>query len=264
MSTVAPLPDLAPHVCPPPVQLVESNGENLETFWHQVQIILLADIINFRFDERQDFFAGGNMFIYFSEEQARKRDFRGPDFFYVKDVSRMPIRKWWAVWEEGGRYPNFILELLSPSTAAVDRTVKKDIYERVFRTPEYFCYDPDTRVLEGWHLDNKLRYQPLKPNDKGRLWSDELECWLGTWEGSYLGLPMTWLRLFDNDGCLLPTRAEAETCRAQTEAARAQAEAARAQAEAARAETEAARREAAEAEVARLQKEVDKLERKAP
>ena len=238
MSTVAPLPDLAPHYCPPPVQLVESDGENLETFWHQVQIILLADIINFRYDDRQDFFAGGNMFIYFSEEQARKRDFRGPDFFYVKDVKRFPLRRWWAVWEEGGRYPNLIIELLSPSTAPLDRTIKKDIYEKTFRTPDYFCYDPDTRALEGWHLGAKMRYQPLKPNDKGWLWSDELDCWLGPWNGVYLGIPGTYLRFFDKDGKLLPTRAEA--IEAQRDAVQAQ-------------------RYAAEAKVARLQQEIDEL-----
>src|SRR5262245_66563425 len=79
----------------PNVKLVESDGVPLESFWHQVQIILLADVVNLRYDERHDFFAGGNMFIYFNVEQARNRDFRGPDFFFVKGASRQPVRSGW-------------------------------------------------------------------------------------------------------------------------------------------------------------------------
>src|SRR5262249_22873764 len=134
----------------PNVKLVESDGVPLESFWHQVQIILLADVVNLRYDDRQDFFAGGNMFIYFNVEQARNRDFRGPDFFFVKGVKRQLVRKWWAVWDEGGRYPDLIIELLSESTAQEDRTTKKAIYEKTFRTPEYYCFDPDRKRLEGW------------------------------------------------------------------------------------------------------------------
>jgi Uma2 family endonuclease len=43
-----------------------------------------------------------------------------------------------VVWEEGGRYPEVIFEFLSPSTRQADRTVKKELYEQVFRTPEYY------------------------------------------------------------------------------------------------------------------------------
>jgi|SRR5262245_12899316 len=215
MSTVLEPPrDMElPEIPFPKVELAESDGENSETFWHQLQIILLADVVNFRWDDRQDFFAGGNMFMYFDVEQARTRNFRGPDFFFVNGVSRFPVRKYWVVWEEGGHYPDLIIELLSPSTAKFDRTDKKDIYEKVFRTPDYFCYDPDTRKLEGWRLNGTGHYQPLQPNDKGWLWSESLQAWLGTWDGTYVGLPGTWLRLFDKEGQLLPTRAEAEVAR---------------------------------------------------
>lgn len=58
------------------------------------------------------------------------RDFRGPDFFAVLGV-------------EANRE-----ELLSPSTAAVDRGVKKDLYEQVFRTPDYFVFDLAAKLRE--------------------------------------------------------------------------------------------------------------------
>ena len=72
-------------------------------------------------------------------------------------------RKAWVAWEEGGRYPNVIVELLSPSTAQEDKTVKKQLYEQTFRTPEYVCYDPDSQELIGWGM-NAGRYVPLEPN----------------------------------------------------------------------------------------------------
>ncbi len=43
-------------------------------------------------------------------------------------------RKSWMVWEENGKYPNLILEILSESTAKVDRGLKKQLYQNVFRT----------------------------------------------------------------------------------------------------------------------------------
>jgi len=73
-----------------------------------------------------------------------------------------------------------IIELLSQSTADEDLTVKKDIYEQTFRTPEYYCYDPETLTLSGWRLNHE-HYQPIAPNDQGWLWCEQLKLWLGVW-----------------------------------------------------------------------------------
>jgi Uma2 family endonuclease len=81
-------------------------------------------------------FAGGNMFVYYSLEQARKRDYKGPDFFVVLGVDGVRPRHSWIVWQEQGRYPDVIVELLSPTTISQDLGPKKDLYERVFKTSE--------------------------------------------------------------------------------------------------------------------------------
>jgi len=201
--------EIEPQVPLPTVPLLETDGMPLESHWHVLQIGLLIELVAYRFQGRDDYYAGGNMFLYFSEEQARNRDYRGPDFFYVDGANRLPLRPYWAVWQEGGRYPDVIVELLSPTTAAADRTTKKELYERVFRTQEYFCYDPATEQLEGWRLGGRRRYRDIEPNDRGWLWVEELELWLGTWRGSYLGYEMVWLRFYDAEGKLVPTRAEA-------------------------------------------------------
>ena len=139
--------------------LPDSDGVPLETPWHWAQIGLLVAVLYCRFRGRTDFFAGGNMFIYYSLEQAMNRDYRGPDFFFVNDVDGTRPRRFWAVWQEDSRLPDMIVELLSPTTAEEDRTTKRRIYERTFRTPEYFLYDPDTQQLEGYRLNAKRRYQ---------------------------------------------------------------------------------------------------------
>ena len=74
----------------------------------------------------------------------------------MKDVTNHP-RFSWVVWEEDGRYPNLIIELLSASTSKVDRTLKKELYQNRFRTPEYFWFSPNTqefmeRTMNGRYL----------------------------------------------------------------------------------------------------------------
>ncbi|NJR69808.1 MAG: hypothetical protein HC771_14955 [Synechococcales cyanobacterium CRU_2_2] len=39
---------------------------------------------------REDFFMGANLTIYFSREQLKNRDYRGPDFFLVTSRSVSP------------------------------------------------------------------------------------------------------------------------------------------------------------------------------
>jgi Uma2 family endonuclease len=198
-----------PQIPLPTEQLVESDGMPLELHWHVLQIPLLIELLAYWFRDRDDYYAGGNMFIYFSEDQARNRKYRGPDFFYVDGVNRLPMRRYWAVWQEGGRYPDLIIELLSATTAEEDPTTKKTLYERTFRTAEYFCYDPETEQLEGWRLGPRQRYRAIAPNERGWREAEEVGLWLGTWRGVYQGYEAVWLRFFDSEGRLVPTRAEA-------------------------------------------------------
>ena len=194
----------------------------LETSWHRTEINLLIDSLRHHWRDHTDYYTGGNMFIYFSFEQARTRPYRGPDFFVVLGVDGSYARDSWIVWEEGGRYPNVIVELLSPSTARIDKTLKKELYEETFRTPDYFCYDPGQQELLGWRLRGH-RYEPLTPDERGWLWSEELQLWLGTWEGEVSREWDVWLRFYDSEGRLVLLPAEAEHQRAEAERQRAEA-----------------------------------------
>lgn len=237
---------LLPGVELPLIELPTEDGIPLETNWHRMQMNLLIESVHYHWREREDYFTGGNMFIYFSVEQVRNRDYRGPDFFVVKGVDSSHDRAAWIVWEEYGKYPNVIVELSSPSTIDVDVGTKKDLYERTFRTPEYFCFDPTAEELIGWRFTSG-HYEPIDPNEQGWLWSEEMDLWLGVWRGEFQRTDAVWLRFYTAEGHPVLISAEAEAQRAEAEARQVELEAQRADAEAQRADAEA-RRANAEAE----------------
>ncbi|NEQ99256.1 MAG: Uma2 family endonuclease [Cyanothece sp. SIO2G6] len=178
-----------------------SDELTMETDQPVRQMLLLTSCLDWLWQDRNDFFASGNLTIYFNPKQIKSQDFRGPDFFVVLDTERR-IRKSWVVWEEDGKYPNVIVEILSDGMAKTDRETKKEIYQNTFRTPEYFWFDPNTLEFKGFLLMGG-RYEPIEPNATGQCWSRQLELFLGV-EGRSL-------RFFTPDGTLVPTPAEAAT-----------------------------------------------------
>jgi Uma2 family endonuclease len=220
-----------------------SDGDKMESEQHVLQMTLLIETLQLGWADRQDFFVGGDMFIYFSALQAKKNDFRGPDVFVVMDTHRLPLRNSWVMWEEDNKLPTCIIELLSPSTEQVDRGEKMRIYERVMRVPLYFLFHPWTGAFEGYELVGD-RYRPIAPAASGRLPAAQLGLELGLWEGAHHGAEAQWLRWFTPAGAVLPTGEEmaaAAIAHAKSEKARAEEAKARADEERARAD-ELARR----------------------
>jgi Uma2 family endonuclease len=214
--TIAQELDTQKSICPdvifPPSDLY-SDEPPLESELHLEQIMLLLKCLKWLWRDRKDFYAAGNLTIYYSPYQRKSEDFRGPDFFVVRGCEQR-TRKSWVVWEEHGKYPNVIVEILSESTANTDKGLKKTIYQDTFRTPDYFWFDPYTLEFAGFHLVDG-EYQPLQANAQGHLWSQQLGLYLGIHEGL--------LRLFTANGQLVPTpeeTAEQETQRAERLAAK--------------------------------------------
>ncbi|MBD2111760.1 MULTISPECIES: Uma2 family endonuclease [Cyanophyceae] len=176
----------------PPSNLY-SDEPPLETDLHRDQIDLLIRLLRWHWQNRQDVYVSGNVTIYYSPKQRKSRDFKGPDFFVVLNSDPQPRRSW-VVWDEDGKYPNVIVELLSESTAAVDRGLKKQLYQDVFRTPEYFWFDPESFEFQGFAL-LRGHYAAITPDSHGRLWSEELDLFLGIHENQ--------LRFFTSDGTLI-------------------------------------------------------------
>ncbi len=105
----------------PDARQLLSDEPEMESTQHYQQLALLVSSLEWRWQDRDDFFIGANLTVYYTHEEPRNS---------------------WVVWEEGGRYPDLIIELLSDSTAKVDRTDKKSLYQNIFHTPEYFWFSP--------------------------------------------------------------------------------------------------------------------------
>jgi hypothetical protein len=92
-----------------------------------------------------------------------------------------------------------IIELLSESTRAIDKGEKKALYERVFRTGEYYLYDLFSQELLGYHLRG-THYAEVPWDEEGKIYSPTT--------GLYLVVRDQWLRWMSPEGVLLPTPTE--------------------------------------------------------
>ena len=65
--------------------------------------------------------------------------------------------------------PDFIIEILSPSTAQKDHGVKRTLYEKN-SVQEYWLIDPENHIVTVYRLEEPGRYgKPLIHADKGEL-----------------------------------------------------------------------------------------------
>uniref|UniRef100_A0A7C3ZN53 Uma2 family endonuclease n=1 Tax=Planktothricoides sp. SpSt-374 TaxID=2282167 RepID=A0A7C3ZN53_9CYAN len=208
-----------------------SDEPPLETYRHLEELIILLTSLNRFWSDRTNFFAAGNMTVYYSSRQRKDEELRGPDFFVVLNTERRE-RKSWVVWEEDGKYPNVIIEVLSDSTATVDRNKKKLLYQDVWRTPDYFWFHPYTMEFKGFTLVHG-KYVEIPLNEQSWLWSDELQL--------YVGILNERLRFFTPEGELVLTpeeEADAERQKVEEERQKAELERQRADAERQRADAE--------------------------
>jgi Uma2 family endonuclease len=121
--------------------------------------------------------------------------------------------------EQEGVFPAFVLEVLSQSSVARDTDRKRRLYEAL-GAQEYMLFAPEPGLLEpplqGYRRAESGRFEPLRPDAQGRLWSEVLGLWLVAEGGA--------LRAVQPDGQLLLTHEEEAAARAQETAARRRAE----------------------------------------
>lgn len=183
------------------------KGEPQESERHKLQMDLLIYTLKPWLNQHPDgAYVGGNMFVYFSLEQVRNQDFRGPDVFVVLGVAKGE-RKSWVVWQEG-KGPDVIIKLLSEKTAEVDKTRKKSVYQDRLKVAEYFWFDPfNPDDCAGFGL-HQGRYRELSTDAQARFISERLGLALVRWQGSYENIEATWPRWATLEGELLPTPQE--------------------------------------------------------
>ena len=99
-----------------------SDGEPMgETQWHVKQLAMLIEMLEGFFAQTPNTLVLGNVLLFY--EKGNPERFVVPDLFIVRGVPKHPLRTSYYAWKEG-KFPDFILELLSERTAASDRTEK--------------------------------------------------------------------------------------------------------------------------------------------
>ncbi|MDQ2730281.1 MAG: Uma2 family endonuclease [Armatimonadota bacterium] len=142
-----------------------------------------------------------------------------PDIAVFKGVVADQVKyiRSWPLPRPNRPAPTVVFEFASDDTWRKDVEKKPADYASM-GVPEYFLFDPReigeavTPRLRGWEAINGIA-TPLVVDDRGWLWSHELDSWLGV-EGEVL-------RLYDADGVIRLTGEEAErAAREQEQAAR--------------------------------------------
>ena len=113
------------------------------------------------FQQRDDVYVSGNLEIFYKQGVPSAKV--APDVFVVfgvRDYNRISYK----VWEEGGKVPNFVLEVTSKSTQENDEEDKPQKYAKL-GVQEYFQFDPTgdylNPSLKGRQLIDGM-YQPLE------------------------------------------------------------------------------------------------------
>jgi Uma2 family endonuclease len=110
----------------------------------------------------------------------------GPDIVVMTGVRTWRDWSTFRVTEEGAE-PALVIEVTSPSTAPLDRDTKLNQYEQA-RVPVYVLVDTVAGSdeapprLVGYQLVAG-RYQPLAPDERGRLWLAVARVWLAVEDG---------------------------------------------------------------------------------
>jgi Uma2 family endonuclease len=217
----------------------------------QAQINLssyLSELLKYRY-KLEGWFVTGNLAI-FPPDNSYPFRYIAPDIALFKGVivseAEQATLTRWNMAEPNRPAPTVVFEISSKDTWQQDLDPKPSYYH-LLGVREYFAYDPQgywpgDRRLRGWTYANNSIAE-LEPDDRGWLWSAELE--------SYLVPDGPYLRLYDREGNIRLTEKEAANLQAELE---------RAAKEAERAAKEAALQQA-EAERAALQALLEKLQR---
>ena len=147
---------------PDELRLPSCDDEPVSQNTHQeVAIAECAGSLRLRWHGRQDVFVGVDQLLYWKRSYGRKRTKANaplaPDVYVAFGVANR-LRRNYVVWEEG-KPPDFVLEVLSPSSRKRDVKEKPRRYAKI-GVPEFFLHDPYGKLdpaLAGFELRRGLR-----------------------------------------------------------------------------------------------------------
>lgn len=131
------------------IEYPDSDGKPMaESDFQRVYLVYATEVLDIYFQNQPDVYVSGNLCFYY--EEGNPKAYISPDVFVVFGIAKRKRRSY-KVWEEDGKYPNFVLEITSKSTVSEDQGTKKGLYA-FWGVQEYFQYDPT-----GDYLDPPLR-----------------------------------------------------------------------------------------------------------
>jgi Putative restriction endonuclease len=206
-----------------------------------------------------------------------KTAIKAPDWLYVPKVKIPQSNRRSYTPHTEGDLPLIVMEFISETDGGEYSLNpyypfgKWYFYEQVLKIPVYVIFHPDEGILDLYRLINGS-YKLQIPNDQGYFWLEEINLFLGVWEGTKVDRSGFWLRWWDSSENLLPwgierieqerQRAEQESQRAEQESQRAEQESQRAEQESQRAEQESQRAEQESQEKEQLLKQFNDLNQK--
>ena len=146
----------------------EDERVSIHTVHHALTTDLWAPLAA-RYRNRPDVFVAADLLVYYDGAAPSRRSAArtSPDLLAAFGVPKRE-RGSFTVWEEG-KAPDFVLEIVSPSTGLKDRHDKPGMYQRM-GAREYFLFDPRSRTapLLGWRLTPAAAEPlPLAPTAAG-------------------------------------------------------------------------------------------------
>jgi Uma2 family endonuclease len=142
----------------------ESDGKPMADNTLQFQwIVTIKEGLARAFSARPDIFVAGDLLWY--PVEGRPDISAAPDAMVA--IGRPAgYRCCYKQWEEEGIGPQVVFEVLSPNNRPAEMDRKLKFYEK-FGVDEYYLYDPDHNVLEGWRRIND-RFQQIP----------QMDCWV--------------------------------------------------------------------------------------
>jgi Uma2 family endonuclease len=186
-------------------------------------IVTIKENLELLFLDRDDVFVAGDLLWYAVEGDPSVC--LAPDALVVFGRPKGD-RGSYQQWNEGGVAPQVVFEVLSPSNRPREMVQKHRFYER-YGVEEYYVWDPDRVILDGWRRQETLLEAIPTMHD-----------WVSPRLGVRFAITSETLQLFRPDGQPFRTFAELEQLRLEAERLRLEAERLRLEAERLRLEAE--------------------------
>ena len=137
------------------VEYPESDGEPMAENTKQYKMIVkIKENLEYLFRDRNDIFIAADLFWYPVQYNNKKK--YAPDVMVAFGRPKGD-RGAYLQWEEGNIAPQVVFEILSPGNSNDEMRKKFKFYQK-YGVEEYYVYDPNNNILEGWErAGNRLK-----------------------------------------------------------------------------------------------------------